>query len=80
MVDKGFEPGIGSFNLTGHVSKLETNHRVIDEFLAEGATFMCVFYAFFVADTGETETLDDYTNSFVIEVCHDDYDIVSGYS
>lgn len=53
--------------------KLETNNRMIDQLLAECTTLVCVFDGFFVADAGEPETLDDYTHTFVIEVCHDDY-------
>ena len=45
---------------------------MIDEFCAEGAALVSVFYAFFVADAGEAEALDDYADAFVVEVCHYD--------
>lgn len=63
--------------MTGHMSELETDHGVVDELLAKSSTFVCIFDAFFVADAGETKTLDDYTNSFVVEVRHDNYSIVN---
>lgn len=62
------------------MGEFETDDRVINEFLAKCATFVSVFYAFLVADTGESETLDDNTDSLMIEVCHDDYDMVSRFS
>ena len=62
------------------MSELETNDRVVYQFLAKCATLVCVLYTFLVADTGETETLDNYTNSLMVEVCHDDYGIISRFS
>ena len=53
--------------------KLESNNRVVDQLLAKCTAFVCVFYRFFIADAGEPETLDDYTHTFVVEVCHDDF-------
>lgn len=72
-MDKGFEPGIGGFDLTSHVGEFESDYGVFDEFLAEGAALMGVFYGFFIADSGEAEALDDDADTFVVEVCHDDY-------
>lgn len=46
---------------------------MVDELLAESAAFVGVFDGFFVADAGEADTLDDYTNAFMVEVCHDDW-------
>lgn len=45
---------------------------MVDELFAERAAFVGVFDGFFVADAGETDTLDDYPNTFVVEVCHND--------
>ena len=55
------------------MGELETNHGVRNEGFAEGATFVCVFGGFFVADAGEAETLDDDAYTFVVEVGHDHY-------
>jgi hypothetical protein len=55
--------------------KFETDNRVLDEFLAESAPFVGVFDTFLVANAGEAETLDDDTDTFVIEVCHDNWKI-----
>ena len=68
LVDQRLEPGVGCFDLTSHVREFQTNDRVGDEFLAEGTAFVGVFDALFVADSGETDALDDYANAFVIEV------------
>lgn len=46
-------------------------------FFAEGASFVRVFYGFFVADAGEADALDYYSYAFVVEVCHDDFVFVS---
>jgi hypothetical protein len=72
LVDEGFEPGVGGFDLSCHVRELETDDRVIDELFAEGPAFVGVFYRFFVADAGEAEALDDDADTLVVEVCHDD--------
>lgn len=54
------------------MSEFHADYGVIDEFLAECTAFVGVFDGFFVADAGETETLDDDADSFVVEVGHDD--------
>lgn len=59
------------------MSELETNNGVVDEFLAEGAAFVCVLNGFFVADAGEADALDDNSDALVVEVCHDDCSEVS---
>lgn len=46
---------------------------MVDELFSESAAFVGVFDRFFVADAGETNTLDDYTNAFVVEVSHNDW-------
>ena len=46
---------------------------MVDELFAESPAFVRVFDGFFVADAGKADTLDDYTNAFMIEVCHDDW-------
>ena len=71
-MDKRFEPGVGGFDLPRHVCEFETDYGVVDEFFAEGAAVVGVFYGFFVADAGEAEALDYYADAFVVEVCHDD--------
>lgn len=45
---------------------------MVDELFAESAAFVSVFHGFFVTDPREPDTLDDDTNAFVVEVCHDD--------
>ena len=52
--------------------EFEADDGVFDEFFAEGAAFVGVFYGFFVADSGEADALDYYADAFVVEVCHDD--------
>jgi hypothetical protein len=69
-MDKGLEPGVGSFDLACHVRKLESDYGVVDEFLSKGAALVCEFNGFFVADTGEADALDDDADAFVVEVCH----------
>lgn len=39
-----------------------------DELLAEGPSFVGVFDALFVANTGEADALDDDADTFVVEV------------
>lgn len=75
-MDERFEPGIRGFDLACHVRELEADDRVVDEFLAEGAALVGVFYGFFVADAGEADALDDDADSFVVEVCHDDCEML----
>ena len=52
--------------------ELEANDWVVDETLSEGLALVGIFDGFFVADTGESETLDDDADALVVEVCHDD--------
>ncbi len=73
LVDQRFEPGIRGLDLSRHVREFETDDRMVDEFGAESAALVGVFHAFFVADAGEAEALDDYANALVVEVCHDDW-------
>jgi hypothetical protein len=72
-MDQRFEPRVGGFDLTRHVGEFQPDDGVVDEFLAEGAALVGVFYGFFVADAGEADTLDDDADSLVVEVRHDDY-------
>lgn len=46
---------------------------MVDELLAKRLTLVGVFDGLFVADSGETDALDDDANSFMVEVRHDDY-------
>jgi hypothetical protein len=71
-MDERFEPGVGGFDLSRHVGQLQADDRVLDELFAEGAALVGVFYRLLVADAREADTLDDYTDSLVIEVRHDD--------
>jgi hypothetical protein len=57
--------------------ELEADDGVVDEFCAEGAVLVGVFHAFFVANAGEAEALNDYADAFVVEVCHNDFKLVS---
>jgi hypothetical protein len=43
---------------------------MLNQFFAERAPFMSIFDRFFITDSREPETLDDYTYAFVVEVCH----------
>jgi hypothetical protein len=72
LEDERLEPRGGGLDLSCHVCQLEPDNGVLDEFLAEGAALVGVFYGFFVANPGEADTLDDYTNTLVVEVGHDD--------
>lgn len=56
--------------------ELEADYGVRDEFLAEGTSFVCVFYGFFVADAGETDALDYDSDALVVEVCHYDFGVL----
>ena len=75
-MNERFKPGIRGFDLTSHVSEFESDDRVVDEFLAEGATLVGVFDGLFVADAGEADALDDDADAFVVEVCHDDWGLL----
>lgn len=70
-MDDVLEPIVASFNLTGHMSELETDDRVIDKTFAKCLSLVGVFDRLFVADTRETDTLDNDADAFVVEVCHD---------
>jgi hypothetical protein len=59
--------------LARHVRELEADYWVVDKLSTEGAALMGVFYGFFVADAGEAEALDYYTDALVVEVCHYDW-------
>lgn len=54
------------------MGEFETDHRVVDEPLAECLSFVGIFDGFFVADAGETDALDDDADAFVVEIGHDD--------
>jgi len=64
--------------LPRHMCELEPDDGVVDEFCAKGAALVGIFHAFFVADAGETEALDDYADAFVVEVCHYDWVLLVG--
>ena len=72
LVDDVLEPVVGGFDLAGHVGELHTDNGVVDELDAEGGSLAAVFDRFFVADAGEADTLDDDSNTLVVEVGHDD--------
>ena len=71
-MDERFEPRVGRFDLSRHVGELQADDRVLDELFAECASLVGVFYRLLIADAREADTLDDYTDSLVIEVRHDD--------
>jgi len=54
------------------VRKLETDDGVVDEALAKGLALVCVLHALFVAYTRKAETLNDDTDTLVVEVLDDD--------
>lgn len=77
LIDNAFQPGPGGLDLSGHVCELHADDGVIDELLAKGSSLVAVLDALLKADTGEAETLDNDTNTFVIEVGHDHCGIMS---
>ena len=54
------------------MGQFESDDRVVDELGAKGLSLVGVFHAFFEANSGESKTLDDDANSFVVEVRHED--------
>ena len=70
LVDDVLQPVVARFDLASHVSKLEADDGMIDEPLAECLSLMGVFDGFLIADAGEPDALNDDTNTFVVEVCH----------
>lgn len=50
---------------------------MVDEFLAEGLAFVGVLDGFFVADPGEADALDDDAHTFMVEVRHDDCEVMN---
>ena len=50
--------------------EFQADDGVIDQALSECFAFVGVFDGFFIADAGEADTLDDYPNAFVVEICH----------
>lgn len=70
LVDNVLQPVVRGFNLPCHVGQLKPDNRVVDQFLAERAAFVRVFDGFLIANTGEADTLNDYTNTFMIEIGH----------
>lgn len=65
LVDHVFKPCVGCFDLSQHVGKLESDHRVINKLLAESASLVGVFHRLLVADARKADTLDDYANTLV---------------
>lgn len=53
--------------------QFHTDNWVVDESLAECLTLVGVFDGFFIADTSETNCLDNNTNTLVVEVGNNDY-------
>jgi hypothetical protein len=53
--------------------EFETNDRVVDELLAKCTTLVGVLGGFFVADSAESQALNDYADSFVVEIGHNDW-------
>lgn len=45
---------------------------MLNQFLAESSSFVGVFDGLLKANAGEAGALNDYANSFVVEVCHND--------
>ncbi len=70
LVDQILKPVVGGFDLTGHVCKLQPDDGVVYEFLAESAAFVSVLDGLFIADSGESNALNDYTNALMVEVGH----------
>jgi hypothetical protein len=61
------------------VGELQPDDGVADEFLAEGAALVGVFDGFFVADSGKSDALDYYSNTLVVEICHDNCGLSVNY-
>lgn len=51
--------------------QFHADDRVFDQILAKGSALVGIFDRFFVADSGEPQTLDDDADPFVVEICHD---------
>lgn len=65
LEDHVFQPGVGRFDLAEHVGELETNHWVIDELLAKGASLVGIFHGLLVADTRKSQALDNDADTLV---------------
>ena len=59
--------------------KLEANDRMVDKLFTESAAFVRIFNRLFVANAGETNALDDYAYTLVIEIGHDDWILASAF-
>lgn len=59
--------------MASHEGKFHADDSVIDESLAKRLALVAVLDGFLVADTGETDSLDDDSNSLVVEVGYDGY-------
>lgn len=53
------------------MGEFQTDDGVIDEFLAKSLSLVSVFDGFLIAHPRKADTLDDDTNSLMVEVGHD---------
>ena len=61
------------------MSELQPDDGVADELLTEGAALVGVFDGFFVANSGEADALDYYSDTLVVEVCHNNCALLVSY-
>lgn len=71
LVNNILEPVVGSLNLPGHVCKFQPDDRVVNEAFTESTSLVGVLYRFLIADSGEANTLNDYSDTLMVEVGHD---------
>ncbi len=71
LVNDIFKPVIGSLNLPGHMCKFQPDDWVVNEPFTKSTSLVSVFYGFLIADPREANTLNDYSDTLMVEVGHD---------
>lgn len=77
LVNNILEPVVGSLNLPGHVCKFQPDDWMVNEPFTKSTSLVSVFYRFLVADSGEANTLDDYSDTLMVEVGHNHWGFAS---
>ncbi|KAI7150425.1 acyl-CoA dehydrogenase NM domain-like protein [Hortaea werneckii] len=72
LEDQALHPRIRGFDLSGHMRQLHTDDRMVDELLAKRPPLVRILHALLVADSRESQALDDDSDALVVEVGHDD--------
>lgn len=70
LVNNILKPVVGSLNLPGHVRKFQPDHWVVNEPFTKSTSLVSIFYRFLIADSGEANTLNDYSDTLMVEVGH----------